>query len=84
MGRQGPCSQVSIVLREADALEESLPVIETLSCHPEALGLRGVSLYHRKGLARHTQCLPHIGAQPNLVKQLCQDVEFPLYLGCLY
>ena len=63
---------------------DSLVVSEALSHHYEAVGLRRVYPYYVAGLVRHTHHLAHIGAQPNLVKNIYQDIESPLYLGFLH
>ena len=82
MGFQVPRHQVYIVLRAADPLADYLPVSETLYRHLEAVGLQKVAPYHTTGLTHHTHHLAHIGVNPNMVKQLCQDAECPLYPGC--
>ena len=43
MGCQGPHHQVRIALGASDPLVESLPVSDTLYCHPEAVGIHIVS-----------------------------------------
>ena len=55
-----------------------LLVSELISSHPEAIGLHGRPPYRATGLARHTHCLSHIGAQTKLDKQLRQDVKHSL------
>ena len=78
MAFQVPHRQVRIARGVEDLLEDSIPVSDTLSHNTEDVGLRGVPPYHTTGLALHTHHLSHNGAHPNPVKQIQQDVEFPL------
>ena len=80
MGHQGPQHQFLIALGAADTQAEYLPVIETLSRHPKAAGLLGVTPYHTTGLALHTHRISHIVVHTNLVKQLRQEVDCLMYL----
>ena len=79
---QGTCHQVHITLRKEDLLVEYLIVSNTLSHHPEDVGLCRVSPYRTAGLARHTHHLYHIGAHPKPAKQIRQDGKCLMYL-CL-
>ena len=83
MSFQGLRRQVRIAIGATDLQMYSLLVSESLSCCPEDVGLRVVAPYHVTGLELHTCCLSHIGVQPNLVKQLCQDIKLPFYTFCL-
>ena len=74
MSLQGPHRQVRVILGAA----ESLPVIESISSHTEAIGLRGVPRYCTIGLAWNTNRLAHIGVQPKPFKNIIQDVKRPL------